>query len=377
MNSLGMVYGNGMLLALVLIEAMIIKFKLKKELPIKELVMNLNSGHVLLWVFRSLEVAAYAFTLNYISTKWLVNVPYFLIWVIAFFLWDFMFYWLHRTHHHWKWLWVVHVVHHEGEHFSLSLGIRNSWYSSLTSFPYFFILAFLGIPTEVFIAVSSFHYFVQFYNHNHLVKNSGWLEKLLVTPAHHKVHHGKNDPYIDKNFGGTFILWDKLFGTFQQEEKNNPVQIGIDEIVDSNNPVFVNNVPLIKKIIPGYNFNLHKNQISVPNSFVVIGTIMLFMLLLNFIYFEHSLTSFYYIFLFFTIFIGTIAIGLLLDGKLIGTLALAISTIFAPLYLWVNFPNPNAFFLITLTVYSTHGILTLFYLLFSWKSNFRKKIAES
>ena len=150
-----MLFGNALLFVFVIIEALIIRFKLKKELPYKELIMNLNSGHILLWVLRSLEVSAYALTFKYFSTDAVAVMPYVLVWIIAFFLWDFMFYWLHRTHHYWKILWGIHVVHHEGEHFSLSLGIRNSWYSSLSSFPYFIIMAILGIRPEIFVAVSS------------------------------------------------------------------------------------------------------------------------------------------------------------------------------------------------------------------------------
>lgn len=75
-------------------------------------------------------------------------------------------------------------------------------------------LALLGIPVEVFVTVSSIHYFIQFYNHNHLVKRSGWLEHVLITPSHHRVHHGMNDPYLDKNFGGTFVFGIKYLGLF-------------------------------------------------------------------------------------------------------------------------------------------------------------------
>lgn len=137
-----------------------------------------------------------------IVSKWGMSFQF----LFVLFAWDFLYYWSHYLHHKWRFLWTVHEVHHQAEHYNISLGIRNSWYSSLTSLPFFLPLAFLGVSIELFILVSSIHYFIQFYNHTTLVKNSGWLEYLLITPATHEVHHGKNTEYIDKNYGGTFNI---------------------------------------------------------------------------------------------------------------------------------------------------------------------------
>lgn len=364
MNSenLDMVYGNGLLLVLVILEACFIKYKLKEELPLKELIMNLNSGHILLWIFRGLEVAAYVFTLSFFNTGLADSLPKPIVWIIAFFLWDFMFYWLHRTHHIWKLLWSVHIVHHEGAHFSLSLGIRNSWYSSLTSFPYFIIMALLGIPTEIFIAVSSFHYFVQFYNHNHLIKYSGFLEKIMITPAHHKVHHGKNDPYLDKNFGGTFIFWDKLFGTFQKEDPSNPVILGVDKPVTSHNPILVNHVPVAHFIGKSLRYKVGKMKLEIPKALLISGAIALFLMLLLFIFFEGHLSTNHTAILFTTVFVGTISNGLILDGKLAGFFLWVFSNILAPIYILLNFENLNAAIYLVVSSYLLHGIITMLYL---------------
>lgn len=364
MQNFDMLFGNGLLFVFVILEALVIKFKLKKELPINELIMNLNSGHILLWVFRSLEVTAYAFVFHHFSTNWAMEFPCFFTWILAFFLWDFMFYWLHRTHHLWKILWGIHVVHHEGEHFSLSLGIRNSWYSSLSSFPYFIIMALIGIRPEIFVTVSSFHYFIQFYNHNHLIKNSGFLDKFMVTPKHHRIHHGKNDPYIDKNFGGTLLIWDKIFGTFQKEDPANPVQIGISHAVDSNNPLFVNNVPFAEMFRDNYNFDSPKKEgIKLPNYMLISGAITLFSMLLSFIFFQHSISPNHAVILFFTVFLGTLANGFLLDGHKIGFIIWAISNIISPCYMLIMFNDTNNFFKIILSIFIIHGIYTLYYLL--------------
>ncbi len=358
MANLEMALGNMLLLIFVVLELLIIKYTLKKALPWKELIMNLNSGHILLWIFRGLEVGGYYYASQYVSLHLINHLPSCLSWVFAFILWDFMFYWLHYTHHKIKWLWKVHVVHHEGEHYSLSLGIRNSWYSSLTSFPYFVVMALFGFPTEMFVTVSSIHYFVQFYNHNHLVRNSGWLDYIMVTPKHHRVHHGKNRPYIDKNFGGTLVIWDKIFGTFQEEISQNPVQYGVDEPVQSNNPVLVNNIPFVnkRKIV---DTDKNPQPVKLPNPLLISGAFLLFMELLLFIYLENVLQLQQKVLFFCIVFSGTIALGLLMDGKKIGIPLWIVFRIAGPIVMLfqTNIETPLVFILFSLS--GIHGMLTI------------------
>jgi sterol desaturase/sphingolipid hydroxylase (fatty acid hydroxylase superfamily) len=372
MVNLEMAFGNLLLFVFVILEICILKFYLKKDIPWKELILNLNSGHILLWIFRGLEVAAYYYTVTHFSTNLTTTLPYWLLWLLAFILWDLMFYWLHRTHHFFKLLWSIHVVHHEGEHYSLSLGIRNSWYSSITSFPYFVIMAVIGFPIEVFISVSSIHYFIQFYNHNHLINKSGWLEYIIVTPAHHRVHHGKNDPYIDKNFGGTFVFWDKLFGTFQSELVDNPVVFGTNDPVKSHNPILVNTIPFIKLIKPYEKNSIESNPNIIPNFILISSALFLFTQLLFFIYFENILSPFYKSLLFSMIFIGTIGTGILSDGKsTIGLIIYSISGIIIPLFLMIYFPILHILFSILLLLTIFNGLLTCI-----WYYTFKNKSLE-
>lgn len=364
MANLEMALGNMLLLVFVVIEILIIKYVLKKTLPWKELIMNLNSGHILMWIFRGLEVAAYFYTSQFLSLKLSSQLPAWLTWILAFVLWDFMFYWLHYSHHKIKLLWGVHVVHHEGEHFSLSLGIRNSWYSSITSFPYFVVMALIGFSTEVFVTVSSIHYFIQFYNHNHLVKNSGWLDYILVTPKHHRVHHGKNAPYIDKNFGGTFVIWDKLFGTFQEEYIENPIQYGIDHPVASNNPFLVNNIRFIKKL-KRYESN-KKLKPELPSAVMVSGALLLFLELLLFIYLEDVLDLPNKALLFSIVFSGTIALGLLNDGKTMGIPIWLISRIVFPIILIFRIDFEPIMMGLLLILTSIQGVFALVWTANHW-----------
>ncbi len=247
-------------LLLVIIEMIILHFVKKEQVPWKAIIANLNSGHILLWVFRGLIITAYLYIYKNISFQLFENWSELSQIIFTLFAWDFCFYWSHRFHHHIKFLWAIHTVHHDCEHYNLSLGIRNSWYSSLSSFPFFSVLAIAGIPIEIFLGVSAFHYFVQFYNHNNLVKKSGWLEYIFITPSSHRVHHGKNDLYINKNFGGTFVFWDKLFHTYQQERNDTPVEFGIHQPLLSENPFLMSNRPFIKNIFTLLNHGSHKHM---------------------------------------------------------------------------------------------------------------------
>lgn len=156
------------MLFIVVAEAVALQWGRREPVNWHDLVFNLNSGHIMLWLFRGLEITCYGYVAAHFSLGLLDAWPPLLMWLFALLAWDFGFYWLHRLHHRFRVLWAVHVVHHQGEHFNLSLGVRNSWYSSLTSIPFFLLLALAGVPLSVFVAVSIFHYSIQLFNHNAL-----------------------------------------------------------------------------------------------------------------------------------------------------------------------------------------------------------------
>ena len=227
-----------------------------QRIPWDDVVLNLNSGHIVLWLFRGFEIIAYAWVLRNASIHWVEHWPRLIQWVFAFVAWDFCFYWMHRLHHQFGLLWAVHELHHEGEYFNLSLGVRNSWYSSLTNFPFVAGLAVLGVPVTVFVAVSAIHYSIQLYNHNAWTRGTGlnWLNKLLVTPDYHRVHHGANRIYRDKNFAGTFRCWDDWFGTYQAELSSEPIRYGVVKPLLTHNPFWINHIPLLRY------FGVHNNS---------------------------------------------------------------------------------------------------------------------
>lgn len=328
---MSLVFANSLLLVLVLLELTVIHFHKKTPIPWREIVANLNSGHLTLWMFRGLEIAAFHLVLQYANLHLFRHWNSIVIWIVGYLAWDFCFYFMHRAHHHTKLLWAVHVVHHQGKHFGLSLGIRNSWYSSLSNFPFVIILAVLGLPLEVFITVSSINYVIQFYNHNGIIDKSGLLEKCMITPSHHRVHHGENDCYVNKNFGGTFIIWDVLFGTFQPELPEEPVRVGIKGQQMKANIFWTNNLSFLKLL------NMQKRPSNSPKFFfstrlIVSSGLLLYCYLLLYISYESSWPSHISWAYFSMVFLATLANGGMSDHKRWGAVVWIFTfSIFLPL----------------------------------------------
>lgn len=159
-------------------------------------------------------------------------------WVL-FVLWDLCYYWEHRVAHEVSLFWGGHSVHHQSEDYNLSVALRQSSTSLIWGFPFYLPLAFMGFDPVQFVLVGGLNLLYQFWIHTeHIDKLPKWFEWLFNTPSHHRVHHGRNPKYIDKNYGGIFIIWDRIFGTFQQEEER--PAYGITKPLNSWNPVYAN-----------------------------------------------------------------------------------------------------------------------------------------
>ena len=163
----------------------------------------------------------------------------FLLWVLAFVLYDFCYYWNHRLGHEMSLLWAAHVVHHSSEEYNLTTALRQLS-SSIFSWIFYLPLALLGIEPLLLVAVGSLNLIYQFWVHTRHVPKLGWFEWIFVTPSNHRVHHAQNRLYIDRNYGGVFIIWDRLFGTFQEELDSEPVVFGIRSALKSWNPLYAN-----------------------------------------------------------------------------------------------------------------------------------------
>ena len=177
--------------------------------------------HIFLYQFRFIDLASI--------------IPLWLMWVLAFVLIDLVFYVYHRLSHRVRFLWAIHMSHHSSEEMNFAVSLRQAWFAPLSKLPFFAVLPLVGMdPTIVVIAgvISTLWGVV---GHTQIVDKLGPLEIIFNTPSHHRVHHGANKQYIDKNYGKLFIIWDKMFGTFEPEKA--PVKYGLVNNVNTFNPV--------------------------------------------------------------------------------------------------------------------------------------------
>ncbi|MES2757530.1 MAG: sterol desaturase family protein [Pseudomonadota bacterium] len=159
-----------------------------------------------------------------------------LTWVGFFVLLDFLYYWAHRWSHEINFLWGVHSPHHQSEEYNLTTALRQGAFQDTVHMPIFLPLALLGCPVEVFIVLLTFSKFYQFWIHTRLIDKVPLIEGILNTPSAHRAHHAVNDIYLDRNYGATFMVWDRLFGTWVDETE--PCVYGVRKPFHSWNPVW-------------------------------------------------------------------------------------------------------------------------------------------
>jgi sterol desaturase/sphingolipid hydroxylase (fatty acid hydroxylase superfamily) len=200
---------------------------------------------------------AASLTMGLVSLLWngtgkLVWIPAFLVlydhrlfdfgntwwaWLLLLFAEDLCYYWFHRLHHEVRLLWTTHVNHHSSRHFNFSTALRQPWLTAITSPIFWAPLPLLGFPVWMILVAQSWSLIYQFWLHTEAVDKLGPLEWVLNTPSHHRVHHGKNVAYLDKNHGGIFIIWDRLFGSFAPEIE--PVVYGLTKDITTFNPLAI------------------------------------------------------------------------------------------------------------------------------------------
>jgi len=165
-------------------------------------------------------------------------------WVIALVWVDLAYYGWHRLSHEVNFLWAVHAVHHQSEDYNLAVALRQAVLSGLTSFPFYAPLALLGVPAPVFAGSLAISTLYQFWIHTELVGKLGWAELVLNTPSAHRVHHAVNPRYLDRNYAAILIVWDRLFGSYQEEEER-PVY-GVTKPIHSFNPAWAQLQPWVE-----------------------------------------------------------------------------------------------------------------------------------
>jgi len=162
------------------------------------------------------------------------------VWAGALLFYDFCYYWLHRMGHEVTILWAAHVVHHQSEHYNLSTALRQTGSGAFLGWLFYLPMAIAGVPLKVFVVVALIDLLYQFWVHTEQIERLGWFDRVFCSPSNHRAHHAVNDRYLDRNYGGILILWDRLFGTFVEEDDGDRPVYGTRSPLRSWNPLWAN-----------------------------------------------------------------------------------------------------------------------------------------
>ena len=162
------------------------------------------------------------------------------VWITGLLVYDFLYYWKHRLGHRVALLWAAHVVHHQSEDYNLSTALRQTSTDWVAGWVFYLPMALLGFPPLVFGVVALVDLLYQYWVHTQQIGRLGWFDRVFCSPSNHRAHHAVNDRYLDKNYGGILILWDRLFGTFEEERDDDPCVYGTRSPLRSFNPLWAN-----------------------------------------------------------------------------------------------------------------------------------------
>ena len=264
-------YGRILLIAMPIFLGLVLLEKLYgwavKKHPFRtmDVLSSLSSGYTNL-IKDVLGISVSILTYGYMVEHWALYKVQSTIWVyiIAFIALDFSGYWVHRLSHQINFFWNKHAIHHSSEEFDLACALRQSISSFVNLFTIFLLpAALLGVEPKVIAIVAPLHLFAQFWYHTIYIGKMGILEHIIVTPSHHRVHHAMNPIYLDKNHGQIFIIWDKLFGTFQEELPDVPPVYGITRPVQTWNPIKINFQHLWLLIKDAYRTTSWKDKVRI------------------------------------------------------------------------------------------------------------------
>lgn len=258
-------YAIPLFLVLIAIEYLVGRFMHFKVIRLFDTVSSLSSG------ITNIVKDVLGLSIVIISYQWMVSKlaiyhmeSSWLIYVLAFIGIDFSGYWVHRWSHEINVFWNRHIIHHSSEEFNLSCALRQSASEVIALFTFTYLpMALIGIPVQVIAIVAPIHLFAQFWYHTRLIGKMGWLEYIIVTPSHHRVHHAINPVYIDKNYSQVFIFWDRLFGTFQPELDDEPAVYGVTKAVKTWNPLIINYQHIWSIIKDAWHANHLKDKIII------------------------------------------------------------------------------------------------------------------
>tara|TARA_B100000809_G_scaffold251167_1_gene284377 strand:- start:690 stop:1523 length:834 start_codon:yes stop_codon:yes gene_type:complete len=198
--------------------------------------LGLLTGNILMAVsIKGFTLAFHLFLYEFRVFDLVSLIPIWFLWLMTFVLIDFIFYFYHRISHRSRFLWAIHMSHHSSEEMNFAVAYRQAWLGPISKIPFFMILPLIGLdPTMIAVAgvLSTLWGIV---GHTQIINKLGPFEWIFNTPSHHRVHHGSNAQYIDRNYGNLLIIWDRFFGTFEPE--NEPVKYGLVKNVNTFNPI--------------------------------------------------------------------------------------------------------------------------------------------
>ncbi len=215
----------------VIIEGLVIAKRTPNSYSTKDAITSILMGLIgNVIVGKLITKAIVIFVFTYVWQHYrLTSIPFvWWSWLLIFFLEDFAYYWNHRFGHRSRLFWASHVVHHSSEEYNLSTALRQTWTGGFYGFIFWIWLAFIGFHPVMILTQMSISLIYQYWIHTELIdKMPKWFETIFNTPSHHRVHHGNNPLYLDKNYAGILIIWDRMFGTFQPELKEEKVVYGL------------------------------------------------------------------------------------------------------------------------------------------------------
>ena len=197
--------------------------------------IGLLSGNILMvFAVKGATLALHFYLFQFKLFNLTELMPVWALWIVTFIAIDFIFYIYHRISHRVNFLWAIHMSHHSSEEMNFAVSLRQAWFAPLSKLPFFAVLPILGMDPTIIVIAGVISTLWGVVGHTQLVDKLGPLEIVFNTPSHHRVHHGANKEYIDKNYGNLFIIWDKMFGTFEPEKA--PVKYGLVNNVNTFNP---------------------------------------------------------------------------------------------------------------------------------------------
>lgn len=241
-------YGKILLIAMPIFLGLVLLEKLYGVIRGRDTVRNMDMVSSLSSGVTNVTKDVLGLSVAIISYKWMVehlaivHIPAGIFtYIVAFLVLDFAGYWVHRIAHEYNFFWNNHIIHHSSEEFNLACALRQSISVFFRIFAFLLLpAALLGVPDIVIAVVAPLHLFAQFWYHTQHINKMGFLEKIIVTPSHHRVHHAINPIYLDKNYSQIFIFWDKIFGTYQEELPDVKPVYGITRAVQTWNPIKIN-----------------------------------------------------------------------------------------------------------------------------------------